>query len=133
MTVYIAQLKGHITPEFCVAVVAQLFRYEQQRADVQAALASPAEPAAGVDAPAAGTAGDDPVDVAMERVARRNLAEVPSFKGLTLDQSRQRIAANDLINAELVARSGQRADLQLQIVGAVAGARDNTTAVDAGL
>ena len=50
------------------------------------------------------------VAVAMERVAARNMWN-PGWEDLSLDQARGRVAANDTINAELVAASGGYADL----------------------
>jgi pantothenate kinase len=54
---------------------------------------------------------DVSVDEAMERVTRRNLAQVPSFRGLSPAQAKARVDANDRINAELVARCRDSADL----------------------
>ncbi len=50
------------------------------------------------------------VDIAMERVAKRNLSN-PGWESLTMEQARQRVAANDAVNAQLVDRSGLYADL----------------------
>ena len=41
----------------------------------------------------------------MERVARRNLSN-PGWAGLSLDQARARVAANDRKNAVLVEKTG---------------------------
>ena len=49
------------------------------------------------------------VDVAMERVALRNMSN-PGWEGLSLAQARRRVADNDRINALLVAQSGKHAD-----------------------
>jgi pantothenate kinase len=54
------------------------------------------------------------VDVAMERVALRNMSN-PGWEGLSLAQARQRVADNDRINALLVAQSGKQADYMFEM------------------
>lgn len=50
------------------------------------------------------------VEIAMERVAKRNLSN-PGWESLSIEQARERVAANDTVNAQLVDRSGLYADL----------------------
>ena len=52
---------------------------------------------------------DTEVDVAMERVAVRNRSN-PGWEDVTLEEARERVAANDRINAVLVAGSAEHAD-----------------------
>jgi hypothetical protein len=66
----------------------------------------------------------------MERVTRRNLAQVPSFRGLSPVQAKARVDANDRINAELVARCRDSADLVLELVLSSTG--DHAAAAAAG-
>lgn len=54
------------------------------------------------------------VDVAMERVAQRNKNN-PGWEMLTMNEARERVAANDRLNAELVAGSAARADAVIVI------------------
>ena len=57
---------------------------------------------------------DTPVDVAMERVTRRNMSN-PGWEGLTYEQAALRVDANDRVNADLVARSGALADFRFTL------------------
>ena len=54
------------------------------------------------------------VDVAMERVAQRNKNN-PGWEMLSMSETRERVAANDRLNAELVAGSAAHADAILVI------------------
>ena len=57
---------------------------------------------------------DTPVDVAMERVTRRNMSN-PGWEDLSLDEATLRVDANDRVNADLVARSGEYADFSFTL------------------
>ena len=52
---------------------------------------------------------DTEVDVAMERVAVRNRSN-PGWEDVTLEEARERVAANDRINAVLVALTSARSN-----------------------
>ena len=54
------------------------------------------------------------LDVAMERVAQRNKRN-PGWQALSINEVRDRVAANDRVNAELVGRSAAGADAVIVI------------------